>query len=148
MKPDLIDLATKHIEEITSLMLWRSGAIKTNTNKPFRLASGNYSPLYINCRQVISDPVFMDLFCAFSHALITWNGVRTDIVAGGETAGIPFAAYIAQRLGLPMVYVRKKAKEHGVASLVEGSIEQGTTVLLVEDLITDAASKLRFVTGI
>ncbi|NJL29343.1 MAG: hypothetical protein HC897_16380, partial [Thermoanaerobaculia bacterium] len=69
---------------------------------------------------------------------------RPQAIAGGETAGIPFASYLAAALGLPLVYVRKKPKDYGIASRVEGRLERGARVVLVEDLITDGGSKLGF----
>ena len=70
---------------------------------------------------------------------------RFDAVAGGETAGIPFAAWIAERLGLPMLYVRKKPKGFGRDARIEGALSEGQRVLLVEDLTTDGGSKVSFV---
>ena len=67
-----------------------------------------------------------------------------DAVAGGETAGIPFAAFIAERMGLPMLYVRKKPKGYGKNAQIEGDLQEGARVLLVEDLATDGGSKLTF----
>src|SRR3546814_16892712 len=71
-----------------------------------------------------------------------------DCIAGGETAGIPFAAWIAERLGLPMLYVRKKPKGFGRDAQIEGAFREGSRVLLVEDLATDGGSKLNFVDAI
>ena len=71
-----------------------------------------------------------------------------DAVAGGETAGIPFAAWIAERMGLPMQYVRKKPKGFGRDAQIEGDIREGQRVLLVEDLTTDGGSKLNFANAI
>lgn len=131
--------------EAVALRLWDLGAVKVQDADPFRLASGNYSPIYVNCRRAISDPTLMQLFVTAARLLCERRGVRFDVVAGGETAGIPFAAFLASALGLPMVYVRKKPKGYGLASQVEGHLEPGQRVLLVEDLITDGGSKLGFV---
>jgi orotate phosphoribosyltransferase len=70
------------------------------------------------------------------------------VVAGGETAGIPFAALIAERLGLPMAYIRKKPKGYGRNARIEGVMHEGDRVLLIEDLATDGGSKLSFVEAI
>ena len=70
------------------------------------------------------------------------------VVAGGETAGIPYAAFIAERLGLPMLYVRKKPKGFGRDARIEGDLKDGQRVLLVEDLTTDGGSKVNFVEAI
>ncbi|MFH1009278.1 MAG: orotate phosphoribosyltransferase [Candidatus Latescibacterota bacterium] len=146
---------TKTIEEfelqlgrLIALQLWELGAIEVNLAEPFRLVSGNYSPLYINCRRLISAPAFVDLFSASARIICDRRGVTFDVIAGGETAGIPFAAFLARAFARPLVYVRKKAKSHGIASRIEGTIRPGDKVLLVEDLITDAGSKLSFIEAI
>lgn len=136
------------MSELVALRLWELEAIKINLKEPFRLVSGNYSPIYVNCRRVISDPSFMALFSAAARMICDRRKIRPDVIAGGETAGIPFAAYVAQALSLPLVYVRKAAKDHGIANLVEGGSVKGKKVLLVEDLITDAGSKIHFIEGI
>ncbi len=134
----------QHLRAAAALALWRIGAVKVAVAEPFRLASGNFSPIYVNCRRAISDPAFMRLFVATASLVLDDAEVRVDAVAGGETAGIPYAAYLAGALSLPMVYVRKKAKAYGIASKVEGHFEAGSRVLLVEDLITDGGSKVGF----
>ena len=124
---------------------WEAEAIRFAAEEPFELASGNRSPIYINCRLLISDPAFMRLFTRTAAEVLRAADVRLDAVAGGETAGIPYAAYLARDLDLPMLYVRKKAKGYGIASKVEGRITPGWRVLLVEDLVTDGGSKMGFV---
>ena len=141
---DPTDPILSRLREAAALWLWELGAVRVRPDEPFRLASGNSSPIYVNCRRVISEPGFMQLFSAAATAICGRRGVAVDAVAGGETAGIPFAAYLARALARPMVYVRKKAKGHGLAARVEGHLEEGSRVLLVEDLITDGGSKLGF----
>jgi orotate phosphoribosyltransferase len=114
------------------------------------LTSGLASPVYIDCRKLISYPriraACMDFACA---RLVEDAGYEAfDAVAGGETAGIPFAAWIAERLGLPMLYVRKQPKGFGRDARIEGELREGARVLLVEDLTTDGGSKVRFVEAI
>jgi orotate phosphoribosyltransferase len=125
--------------------LWAARAVRVDLAEPFELASGNRSPIYVNCRLLISDPAFMRLYTRAARAILAAAQVAVDAVAGGETAGIPYAAYLACRQRLPLLYVRKKAKGYGVASRVEGRLEPGWRVLLVEDLVTDGGSKLGFV---
>jgi orotate phosphoribosyltransferase len=132
------------LREAAALVLWELGAVQVRPEGPFRLASGNSSPIYVNCRRLISDPGFMELFVAAAGRIVRTADVRFDAVAGGETAGIPFAAYLASAFARPMVYVRKQAKGYGLASRVEGHLAPGAAVLLVEDLITDGGSKLGF----
>ncbi|MDP8240434.1 MAG: orotate phosphoribosyltransferase [Candidatus Hatepunaea meridiana] len=145
MNNQITNQLKKNINNTIALLLWENGAIKVNNDQPFKLASGNYSPIYINCRQVISDPVFMHLFTSFAHTILHRSGLKIDMIAGGETAGIPFGSYVAQSMSLPFVYVRKAKKGYGIANLVEGGSVDGKHVLLVEDLITDAGSKLHFI---
>lgn len=133
------------LREEVAESLWRAGAIRIEVERPFELASGNHSPIYVNCRSMISDPEFMHLYTRAARAILEAAGATLDAVAGGETAGIPYAAYLARDLDKPMLYVRKKAKAYGVASRVEGRLEPGWKVLLVEDLITDGGSKLGFI---
>lgn len=106
------------------------------------LASGNRSPIYVNCRRVVSSPDFMRLFTAAARAAL--DDCAFDAIAGGATAGIPYAAYLAADLNRPLLYVRKSAKGYGTGSQVEGAVNENWRVLLVEDLITDGGSKLPF----
>ena len=123
--------------------LWELEAIRVATEDPFVLASGNRSPIYVNCRQVISSPDFMRLYVRAATSAL--EDLEYDAIAGGATAGIPYAAYLSSALNRPLLYVRKSVKGYGTGSQVEGTVEPGWKVLLVEDLITDGGSKLPFV---
>jgi orotate phosphoribosyltransferase len=138
-----------HLRRAAALGLWRAEAVRINVAEPFTLASGKTSPIYINCRRLISSPAFLGLFTTVAATLVETGALAFDAVAGGETAGIPFAAYLARDTGKPMLYVRKKAKGYGIASKVEGVLPRAQAgrpprVLLVEDLITDGGSKVAF----
>jgi orotate phosphoribosyltransferase len=135
-----------NIAEMTGQLLWHHQAIAVNQESPFRLASGDFAPLYINCRRLISFPQTRDLLIGFLHFLCHERSIECDCVAGGETAGIPFGAWLAERLDKPFVYVRKKPKSYGEGQRLEG-VPQGQ-VLLVEDLLTDGGSKISFIEGI
>lgn len=131
---------------LTARMLLEIQAVHFRADEPYKLTSGLASPVYIDCRKLISFPrirsALMDFACA---KLLRDAGFEAfDAVAGGETAGIPFAAWIAERLGLPMLYVRKKPKGFGRDAQIEGALTEGARVLLVEDLTTDGGSKIRF----
>jgi orotate phosphoribosyltransferase len=133
---------------IIAKFLWKSNAIKISIDNPFKMTSGKYSPFYIDCRVLISFPHSMDILTIYAHWLYEENNLEADYIAGGETAGIPFAAWLAGRMKKPFIYVRKKPKGHGLTSQLEGNIVKGKTILLYEDLITDGQSKLKFIEGI
>src|ERR1700684_2705019 len=122
------------------------GAFRFMGNKPFICTSGWASPVYTDCRRLISFPRVRRTLIDFGVATIEREVgfEQFDAVAGGETAGIPFAAWIADRLMLPMQYVRKKPKGFGRNAQIEGHIEDGDRVLLVEDMTTDGRSKVNF----
>ncbi len=117
-------------------------AIGANLDKPFKLTSGWASPVYVDCRKIISFPKERSEIVSMMADEL--RGETFDVVAGGETAGIPYGAWIAEALGLPMVYVRKKPKEGGRREQIEGEIKPGQRAVLVEDLATDGASKVNF----
>ena len=135
---------------LTARALLEIGAIDFKPDEPFTFASGLTSPTYIDCRRLISHPRIRSALMDFAVARIYRDvGFEAfDAVAGGETAGIPFAAFIAERMGLPMIYVRKKPKGYGKNAQIEGDLAEGARVLLVEDLATDGGSKVNFVNAI
>ncbi|MEM8930616.1 MAG: orotate phosphoribosyltransferase [Acidobacteriota bacterium] len=140
----LTGLILSRLRQALALYLWDHRAVRVSSEDPFTLASGNRSPIYVDCRRVISDPAFMRLYTGVAALILDRKEVAVDVVAGGETAGIPYGAVLAQSLGCPFVYVRKKPKGYGTSSRVEGDLADGSRVLLVEDLITDGGSKLGF----
>lgn len=121
-------------------------AIGCNLEKPFKLTSGWASPVYVDCRKIISfTPQRREIVAMMADQV---RAERIDVVAGGETAGIPYAAWISEILGLPMVYVRKKPKDVGKTQQIEGEFRKDQNVLLVEDLATDGASKVNFLNAL
>src|SRR5215831_12172364 len=124
-------------------MLLQTEAIQVYTDKPFVFVSGRISPVYIDCRKILS-------FSEEREYIVTQlaRKAETDIVAGGETAGIPYASFVSHLIKKPMIYIRKQPKGYGGTKQIEGILEAGKRVLLVEDLITDGLSKLRFNIGI
>ncbi|MGX0876709.1 orotate phosphoribosyltransferase [Roseovarius sp. MBR-154] len=138
------------IARLTARMLLEIGAVHFNADEPFTLASGLRSPTYIDCRKLISYPRIRSTLMDFlTVAVMREAGFEAfDNIAGGETAGIPFAALVAERMALPMTYVRKKPKGYGRNARIEGAMHEGQRVLLVEDLTTDGGSKLSFVDAI
>jgi orotate phosphoribosyltransferase len=131
-------------------MLLQTGAIAFYKERPFVFVSGRVSPVYIDCRRLLSFPeIREEIVTEMAKQAETEIGLDAiDVVAGGETAGIPYAAFVSQKLKKPMIYIRKQPKGYGGSKQIEGILEANQRVLLVEDLITDGMSKLRFNIGI
>jgi orotate phosphoribosyltransferase len=131
-------------------MLLSTESIQVYKDKPFVFVSGRISPVYIDCRKLLSFPAERDyIVTALANMAETDIGAANiDVVAGGETAGIPYASFVSHIIKKPMIYIRKQPKGYGGTKQIEGILEAGKRVLLVEDLITDGLSKLRFNIGI
>ncbi len=136
----------KAMAEATAKMLLEVEAVRFMADKPFIFTSGRASPVYTDCRRPISFPRVRDSLMDFGVATLARDvgAGAFDAVAGGETAGIPYAAWMAERLNVPMLYVRKKAKGFGRNAQIEGHLTEGQRVLLVEDMTTDGGSKVNF----
>ena len=131
-------------------ILLETKAVNFRPEEPYTLTAGWASPVYIDCRWLISFPRARRTITLLAREEIeqTIGFENLDSIAGGETAGIPYAAWISDALMLPMQYVRKKPKGFGRMAQIEGSLEENSNVLLVEDLATDGGSKLSFVKAI
>jgi orotate phosphoribosyltransferase len=140
----------KVIADLTAKMFLEVGAVQFMADKPFIFTSGWASPVYTDCRRLISFPRVRRTLIDFGASIVLRDAgfEQFDVVAGGETAGIPFAAWMSDRLGLPMLYVRKKAKGFGRNAQIEGHFAEGARILLVEDLTTDGRSKVNFCTAL
>ena len=136
----------KTMAALTAKMLIEVDAVQFMGDKPFIYTSGLASPVYTDCRRLISFPRVRQTLTDFGVATIHRDVgfEQFDAVAGGETAGIPYAAWFADRMMLPMQYVRKKAKGFGRNAQIEGAVREGQRILLVEDLATDGGSKVNF----
>ncbi|MEO8857199.1 MAG: orotate phosphoribosyltransferase [Burkholderiaceae bacterium] len=123
--------------------LIESGCVSVRTDEPFRLPSGWASPVYMDCRRLISFPAARQTILTQALAVLQERNCVDGLagVAGGESSGIALAAWIAHALNLPMQYVRKRAAGE---RQIEGVIHQGDKVLLVDDLMAAGHSKLRF----
>ncbi len=134
------------VTHATARMLLEIEAVHFRPEEPYVLTSGLASPVYIDCRRLISYPRIRGALMDFAVATVLRDVgfERFDVIAGGETAGIAFAAWMAERLALPMVYVRKKPKGFGRDARIEGDLPAHKRVLLVEDLATDGGSKIAF----
>jgi orotate phosphoribosyltransferase len=133
--------------QTTAHILLETDSVAFRPAEPFTLTSGKLSPVYVDCRRVISFPRARAALMDMAVDLLTQEAgyEAFDVVAGGESAGIPYAAWLAERLMLPMLYVRKQAKGFGRRARIEGTFEPGARVLLVEDLATDGGTKLDFI---
>ncbi len=140
----------EEIARLSARIFLEVGAVHFNAETPYTYASGLQGPTYIDCRRLISFPRVRSALMDFlAVTVLREAGFEAfDTVAGGETAGIPFAALVAERLALPMTYVRKKPKGYGRNARIEGVMAEGDRVLLIEDLTTDGGSKLSFVDAI
>ena len=136
--------------ELLAKMLWEIKAVHFNAETPYKFASGMASPVYIDCRKLLSYPRVRSTVMDFAASVLLRDAgfEQFDCIAGGETAGIPFAALLADRLGLPMIYVRKKPKGHGRNAQIEGDMPAGARVLVIEDLTTAGGSMFTFIDAI
>ncbi|MFY8095402.1 MAG: orotate phosphoribosyltransferase [Niveispirillum sp.] len=144
----MIDAATAATQ--TARILIETKSVLFNAEKPFIFTSGRASPVYIDCRKLISFPrARRFLIQAAKDQLCREAGFEAfDAVAGGETAGIPYAAFVSDAMDLPMLYVRKKPKGFGRNAQIEGQLLEGQRVLLVEDLASEGGSKINFVNAL
>ncbi len=136
------DIATQ-----TARMLIEAKAILFSQGEPFTFTSGMKSPVYTDMRKIIAYPRIRTRLIDFAVETIEREigYAALDVIAGGETAGIPFAAWISDRLALPMQYIRKKPKGFGRNAQIEGEVVDAARALLVEDLATDGGSKVGFI---
>jgi len=120
-------------------------AVKLQPDKPFTWASGIKSPIYCDNRKTLSYPKIRTYIRQHFVDIINESFVKPDVIAGVATGGIAIGALVAQDLGLPFVYVRSEAKKHGLTNLIEGDIEKGQSVVVIEDLISTGGSSLKAV---
>ncbi|MCQ6558236.1 orotate phosphoribosyltransferase [Paenibacillus mendelii] len=123
--------------------LLKIGAVALRPNEPFTWTSGLKSPIYCDNRLTMSYPEIRELIAEGFAAVIRERHPDCEAVAGIATGGIPHAAWVAQKLNLPMLYVRDKAKGHGKTNQIEGHFKEGQKVVLIEDLISTGGSSLK-----
>jgi orotate phosphoribosyltransferase len=139
------------LAEKTARILLDTRSVYVRTDgEPYFFSSGWASPVFVDCKRLISFPLARRTLIelAIEKILATAGYAGFDAIAGGELAGVPFAAMIADRLHLPLVIVRKQAKGFGPSAQIEGEITAGARVLLVEDLTTDGRTKAAFCTAL
>ncbi|CAM2066301.1 Orotate phosphoribosyltransferase [Sulfidibacter corallicola] len=134
--------ATPEQLEIATLLL-ELGAVSVSPNEPFTWTSGLKSPIYCDNRLIISTVDQRRRVARGFVDLMKQNDWQPDLVAGTATAGIPHGAWVADRLDLPMVYVRSAEKKHGKKNLIEGRVPDGASVVVVEDLISTGGSCIK-----
>jgi orotate phosphoribosyltransferase len=138
------------IGENVALLLLQAGAIHISRDRPYILAAGWASPVYVDCRVLIGRPHVRRAITELSAAYIAlaFPAGSFDAIAGAETAGIAFAAWLAELAGLELRYVRKRPLGIGRNAQVEGGTVDGLRVLLIDDLTTDGGSKVAFARGL
>jgi len=129
-------------QDIASALL-SIGAVSLRPQEPYTWTSGIKSPIYCDNRLTMSHPNVRETIANGFAAVISEFYPQADVVAGTATAGIPHAAWVSQKLGLPMIYVRDKAKGHGKQNLIEGQLKPGQKVVVIEDLISTGGSSLK-----
>lgn len=129
-------------EEIARALL-AIGAVTLRPQEPFTFSSGLKSPIYCDNRLTLSYPDVRDRIAEGFVQLIREKFPETEVIAGTATAGIPHAAWVAQKMNLPMIYVRDKAKGHGKQNRIEGVLKAGQKTVVIEDLISTGGSSLK-----
>ena len=131
-------------QKIADILL-KIGSVNINFKNQFTLTSGKKSPVYVDCRKLISFPKERDLIISEMAKQIRKKYKKSVLVAGGETAGIPYSSFLCQKLKLPMIYIRKKPKGFGKGKLIEGDFKPKSSSILIEDMATDGGSKIHFI---
>ena len=121
------------------------GCVNINFKNKFTLTSGKKSPVYVDCRKLVSFPKEREIIINEMSKQIKSKYKNQIVLAGGETAGIQYSSYISQKLNLPMVYIRKKPKGYGKGKIIEGEFKKKSKSVLIEDMATDGGSKIHFI---
>lgn len=129
-------------KEIAANLL-KKEAVKVKIDPPFQWVSGIKSPVYCDNRKMIAFPEERKAVVEGFKTLIKEKGLKFDVIGGTATAAIPWAAFLAYDLGVPMIYIRPEKKEHGAGKQIEGYLEAGQKVLIVEDLISTGGSSVQ-----
>lgn len=136
------------LESIFAAKLLDVKAIKLQPNDPFTWASGWKSPFYCDNRKTLSFPELRSFVKVELTRLVMEHFAKADVVAGVATGAIAQGALVADLLGKPFIYVRSKPKDHGLENLIEGELQAGQKVVVVEDLISTGGSSLKAVEAI
>ena len=139
---------TNKIAEDVAEVLLKSKAVVLRPQEPFRFTTGILSPIYCDNRLLLSSVTERESIVGYFVEKIRENGIKADVIAGIATASITWASLIAEKLKKPMIYVRKEAKQHGMKNLIEGKLDKGAKVLVVEDLISTGSTSLSAVAAV
>ena len=123
-------------------------AVKLSPDKPYTWASGWKSPIYCDNRKALSYPSFRREICEAMVDVIRKNFKSADVIAGVATGAIAYGAIVAEIMGKPFIYVRSKPKDHGMGNQVEGKLDEGARVVVIEDLVSTGQSSLSAVDAI
>lgn len=137
------NVSVNDLPQLIAAKLLEIEAVALRPQEPFTWTSGLKSPIYCDNRLTMAYPEVRDLIAEGFAAVIRSNYPDADVIAGTATAGIPHAAWVAQKLNLPMAYIRDKAKGHGKQNQIEGRIAPGQRVVVIEDLISTGGSSLK-----
>lgn len=136
-------MTLRYLDEQIAEALLDIGAVGLRPRQPFTWTSGLKSPIYCDNRITISHPSVRDLIALGFAEKIREQYPEAEVLAGIATGGIPHAAFVAQKLNLPMIYVRDKAKGHGKENVIEGAVKPGQKVVLIEDLFSTGGSSVK-----
>jgi orotate phosphoribosyltransferase len=117
-------------------------AVTLSPQKPYKFVSGIFSPIYCDNRLLMSYPEKRKKIIDYFAEVIKERNLDFDIIAGIASSGIPYASWLAEKLGKPMIYIRKKSKVHGKENLIEGKLERNQKVIIIEDLISTGGSSV------
>ena len=141
-------MITKKYQDIIAKILLDIECVRFSFEKPFILSSGKKSPVYVDCRKIISFVNERNIILDYAKQYFELNKLNFEILAGGETAGIPYAAFLSEQMQKKMIYIRKKPKGFGKNNQIEGDYKKGQKTILIEDLATDGGSKVIFINAL
>jgi len=130
--------------EVTKRLL-QINTIKIQPSSPFTWASGWLAPIYCDNRKILSYPETRSFICDQFVRIIKEKYPQAEVIAGVATGAIAHGVLVAEKLGLPFIYVRSKPKDHGLENLIEGDLKSGQKVVVIEDLVSTGGSSLKAV---
>lgn len=132
----------ENLEKRVAAALLDVKAVELNTEEPFTWASGLKSPIYCDNRKLLSYPTVRTFIADRLEEVIREQFKKVDVIAAVATGAIAIGAIVAEKMGLPLIYIRPKPKDHGTGSQIEGVFEKGANIVVIEDLISTGMSSL------